>query len=626
MKTTTKIATEIGRMFKQIRTDQGMTLAEAAGAEGSVSALSRFERGETDISVAQGQLIARHLGLSDGDLRRLLSDLPGTFPWAAELAIRCQDTVALAHYRDDYLAAHREDADNFLQRIVRLMFKYAMLGPAAGGQLSVDEEQELATFLRYPMLSDLHGCVLLACLPFASAEVLNRIFDWWVVANPQITIFHSLEKQKVLYILAWCALARGDDELLAKVTPGIQEIIAKFSSDMVVFEGAELAVMMQEQLRQPSVQGQGDIESRMAIIDRYTGNAQSNWLRAMMAQAKGSVSVWHNHVIKEPAYNADLADTMLLAGGSQQRRVADGRVVSAVRQCMQLTMAQAAVNWTAATQLRYEQGKLNLRFCNHLELLNRLVIFDNRNSIDMSTYDDSPNVAAQDEIQKYFVKREDNPQPIMDESSFIQQTVMDVYRNGNGWPQWYLDTVAAMVPIWCSAYHGEMDWRLPAACVRALQVFKKARRMTASELNLIAQLTIAAGDDALQIWQALRRARGQLTEYMMTDSTFQTAFSLVYHRRTQLIEQMRAELGLEPWYYADPVNGEIRRELELFLAFGGQSPDFEVQSAQLKKELRFLNWGFYLKVYEYNEKRAIVGSPSITGKKNTVMGPNFGEQ
>ncbi|WP_164507531.1 helix-turn-helix domain-containing protein [Lacticaseibacillus songhuajiangensis] len=625
MKTTTTFSKEIGRLFKQVRTDQGMTLAEAAGTEGSSSALSRFERGETDISVAQAQLVARHLGLSEGDLQRMLSRLPGAFPSETELAIRCRDEVALVSYRDHYLAEHVADADNFLQQIVRLMFKYALLRPSAGAHLSASEEQQLATFLRYPMLSDLHGCVLLTCLPFASTELLNLIFDWWVEANPEIAVAHSLEKQKVLYILAWCGLVRGDTELMAKVAPGIQEILAKFSADLVVVEGAQLFLLQQKQLQQPNAQIEADMKRRMQIVEKYTGNQQCNWLRELMATLNTDAAVWHNSTIMQPEYDADLAARVRAAGSTTQRRSATGAVVGAVRQCFQLTMTQAAVNWTAPTQLRYEQGKLNLRFCNHLELLNRLVVFDNRNSMDMSNYDDSPDVALQNTIQNYFFKVEDDPASVPDEATFIRQTVADVYTKGHDWPKWYLDAVASLVPVLCTVYHGTMDWELPEACQRALQHFKQARRLTASELMLITQMTIAAGDDAFLIWQTMRRERAQLTEYMLIDSTYQTAVSLAYHRRTDLLRQMHEELAMEASSYADPVNGEIRRQVELFVARGTQLPDFEAKSTQFKEELAFLGWQFYLNVYKYNEKRVIAGAPELAANEDKTEGPVFFE-
>lgn len=623
MKTTTSFSKDIGQMFKQVRTDQGMTLVEAAGTEGSVSALSRFERGETDISVAQAQLVARHMGLSEGDLQRMLSHLPGAFPSEAELAIRCQDDVAIAYYRDHYLAEHTEDTNNFLQKIVRLMFKYALLRPSTGVHLSVDEEQQLATFLRYPMLSDLHGCVLLACLPFASAELLNLVFDWWVEANPELAVSRSLEKQKVVYILGWCSLMRGDAGLMSRVLPSAREILERFSADLVVIEGIQLFLLEQKQLQQSSAQVEKDIQRRMHLIEDFTGNEQCNWLRELITTLNADVSVWHNDALVLPEYDANTAQQVRTAGSTGQRRITTGDVIGTVRRCFQLTMAEAAVNWTVPTQLRYEQGKLNLRFCNHLELLNRLVVFDNRNSIDMSNYDDSPDVALQNTIQSYFFKVEEDPKSVADEPTFIRQTVADVYTKGHDWPKWYLDAVASLVPVLCKVYHGAMDWQLPEECQIALQHFKKAHRLTASELTMITQMTIAAGDDAFLIWQTMRRERAQLTEYMLVDSMYQTAVSLAYHNRTDLIKQMRAELATEQNSYADPVNGELRREVDLFLARGIQLPDIEAQSAQFKEDLAFLGWRFYLNVYEYHEKHVINSATELHGNDDKTEGPIF---
>jgi transcriptional regulator with XRE-family HTH domain len=63
----------LGEFFRQMRVGQHVTLKQAAGSWSS-SALSRFERGETDISVDRALDVMHNLGMGAGRYHVLATD------------------------------------------------------------------------------------------------------------------------------------------------------------------------------------------------------------------------------------------------------------------------------------------------------------------------------------------------------------------------------------------------------------------------------------------------------------------------------------------------------------------------------------------------------------------------
>lgn len=316
MKITTTFSKDIGQMFKQVRIDQGMTLAEAAGTEGSASALSRFERGETDISVAQAQLVARHMGLGQSDLRRMLGTRPTAFPGGLELAIKCQNRDLIQKYRDRYLAVHTVDADNSLQKVIRIMFKYALLETAIGVQLSVDEEQQLAVFLRYPILSDVHNCVLLACLPFASAELLMKLPQWWQLRKVLSFGEMPAARWQLLMVLSWCALARNNQQLLNIVMPLVQSVLSTPTRQIPIYSSLSFCQRENELRQNPNGTGLDELMRDMARIENYCGNSQCSWMRQRLKEAQKPLPIVHNGLLQEPEFHEEWAQCKHQVGGT----------------------------------------------------------------------------------------------------------------------------------------------------------------------------------------------------------------------------------------------------------------------------------------------------------------------
>jgi transcriptional regulator with XRE-family HTH domain len=594
MKTTTAFSKEIGRMFKRVRTNQGMTLAEAAGMSGSVSALSRFERGETDISVTQAQQIMKHLGLSHGDLQRILGELPAVFPSDLELAIKCQDKVVIEYYRNRYLAAHVQDANNSIQQIVQMMFKYALMQPKTGNRLSGSEEQQLAVFLRFPVFSDLHGCVQFACLPFASTELLNKVLSWWITAEPLENIRRSVEKRKLVSILSWCAFARGDEPLVARLAPWREQILSGTLADQPTYSSLQVF----KNIDRPC-----EFARTVRIIEEFTGNAQCNWMRQRLNDAKAKLTILHNSLITEPEYHSEWGQSLSGINSLQVRSGVSGAVVGAVRQAFQLSLADLAVNWTPATQLRFEQGKLNLRFCNYLELMTRLVVFDNRVTIIVSGSDITPVFSALSSVARYY-QQYPVPKTALPVSrgdrDVIQHAIAQLRQEGTGWPRWYVDAGIAAIPLMSETYRGLAPREMTESFWPALNALKSAHQLTATELSglalIIPNVTVA---DGFQIWRAIFDVRLLIPEFVFAHASYLMAIKLACFQQNDLADQMLKMLGKADVSFYDPAVGQTARVTELFLMQGLKLPAYQNQSEQMQSDLKFMGWEQNVQLYGY---------------------------
>lgn len=119
---------KLGDFFRRSRIGRGITLAEASG-EWSATTLSRFERGEVDISTDKAISLMLRIGMNELDLLELTESNYANFPLNLQDDIQLNNKPKIERRYRDYLAAHTER--NTVTDLARVMFEAALHWPEA---------------------------------------------------------------------------------------------------------------------------------------------------------------------------------------------------------------------------------------------------------------------------------------------------------------------------------------------------------------------------------------------------------------------------------------------------------------------------------------------------------------
>lgn len=116
----------LGKFIKEFRESKNMTLAEAAGTTMSVSMLSKFEHGQSDISTSHFLGVLRNIKLSLTDLANYLEDIDclPPFRWQRQFQhmIKSDDDLALIGFYQGYHDS-REFGERYFALIANLYVK-----------------------------------------------------------------------------------------------------------------------------------------------------------------------------------------------------------------------------------------------------------------------------------------------------------------------------------------------------------------------------------------------------------------------------------------------------------------------------------------------------------------------
>lgn len=352
----------LGEFFRHMRVGQHVTLKQAAGSWSS-SALSRFERGETDISVDRALDVMHNLGMGREDITFWLQTQPEAWPHDLWMAIMCGDSQRIIAMRDRYLGAHVPDAQNNVQQVARIIFKYALADNDA--RLTPEEEQRVADFTRYCDWSDMRRCLIYAIMPHASHELLQLVLK----RNEDIIELakYNMSAITIITTCLWSALMHNDTVIVDQLAALLEKHAADNSDDfpeiLVHLRELQLALdwWRMQRAAAPALQ------TFFAQVDRMYGQPYSNWMRACVAGWQVANEPWHNPELvdtpREPGLESMNLGHMFAAGEITKRRRQRG-----------LTLEEAAVFWTRSAQLKYEQGVSTMGFSRMLALFNRLAI------------------------------------------------------------------------------------------------------------------------------------------------------------------------------------------------------------------------------------------------------------
>lgn len=375
----------IGEYFRQFRKDRGLSLTQAvATADCSAAALSRFERDQSDLSLAAIEQIMQNLRLTTSDFYTLLTQQPAALGEPAYVAYIRQDQAALAALATGFWQTFPHDTQRLPLVYADVLLKTSQMPHTAHYHLLPNQEKALAHFLKpSPLWNITQTLTIAAALRFASHELLALITDRFiqnVQAIDETTVNESILREADLALLLFHLLCRREAALSQPLLeamqtyhtlrrqhlqPGTSRDVHSINSAPYVHFGQAMA----DWLAKPSVQAEERVRAESAKLRTLGAVALADYFDRVWPQVKQGRQSWHN-----PALTAALnRDPLALP----DRPMFSGPVVKQIRQFYGLTLADLSVNWRPATQSRFEAGQTQLGFRDALNLVHLLMLNDN---------------------------------------------------------------------------------------------------------------------------------------------------------------------------------------------------------------------------------------------------------
>lgn len=191
----------------------------------------------------------------------------------------CGDSQRIIAMRDRYLGAHVPDAQNNVQQVARIIFKYALANSDA--RLTPEEEQRVADFTRYGDWSDMRRCLIYAIMPHASHELLQLTLkrNQAIIELPK----YSMSAITILAACLWPALMHNDTVIVDQLATLLERHAAdnsdNFPEVLVHLRELQLALNWWRTQRVESPA----LPTFFAQVDRIYGQPYSNWMRASVA-------------------------------------------------------------------------------------------------------------------------------------------------------------------------------------------------------------------------------------------------------------------------------------------------------------------------------------------------------
>ncbi|KRM87451.1 helix-turn-helix domain-containing protein [Lacticaseibacillus thailandensis] len=137
----------LGKFFHEYRVGRGLTLNEVSG-EWSAATLSRFERGELDISTDKVLGLMARLGIDELDFISYYITDWSNLPLDLQELIQLNDVPKLRKREQEYFANQPQTTN--VTELVAILFRAGKFWPRARCRLTDEEEQRLADYLNNP--------------------------------------------------------------------------------------------------------------------------------------------------------------------------------------------------------------------------------------------------------------------------------------------------------------------------------------------------------------------------------------------------------------------------------------------------------------------------------------------
>lgn len=368
----------IGEFVRQVRKDRKLSLDDAVADAGcSTASLSRFERDQSDLSLTSMRQILANLQLTYYDLEHFQEQRQDNLERLAYFLFIAQDLPRLSNWTSNYREAHRQHADHPSIQFGQFVLTSSLRQASDETPLTPAAEQLLSDFLQ-PFAGwrlSVHTLAIAAGLTNASHELLATITTRLIAYADQFdadTIASAVVGAADLAHLAIHLLAHREMQLLEQLYPALcrYQALRQAHKDMGAIEGeavhaAPLVRFVKAaytNLFTPA-QASAEIAHLCAQLDALECTDLSDYLKRSWALIQGGRQTWHNHHLQ--------AETRQLTTTTWRF---DGPTIAQIRQLYHLQLADVAIDWTTATQSRFETGKTQLGFHAILTLSNTLLL------------------------------------------------------------------------------------------------------------------------------------------------------------------------------------------------------------------------------------------------------------
>lgn len=376
----------IGEYFRQFRKDRGLSLTQAvATADCSAAALSRFERDQSDLSLAAIKQIMQNMRLTTNDFYTLLTQQPAALGEPAYVAFIRQDQAALAALATGFWQTFPHDTQRLPLVYADVLLKTSQMPHTAHYHLLPNQEKALAHFLKpSPLWNITQTLTIAAALRFASHELLALIsarFIQNVKAIDETTVNESTLREADLALLLFHLLCRRENALSQPLLEAMQgyhtlrrqHLQPGTSRDVHSINSApyvHFAQAMADWLAQPSAQAEELVHAESAKLRTLGAAALADYFDRVWPQVKQGRKPWHNQTLQSTALDRD-------ALALPDRPMFSGPTAKQIRQFYGLTLDDLSVNWRPATQSRFEAGQTQLGFRDALNLVHLLMLDGN---------------------------------------------------------------------------------------------------------------------------------------------------------------------------------------------------------------------------------------------------------
>lgn len=357
MKHTSDNLLDLGRFFHERRVGRGLTLQEVSG-EWSAATLSRFERGELDISTQKMLELMTMIGIDELDLLEFYEANPVNFPLQLQDLTQLNDVGELERRKAGFFAAHPKR--NSMTELARILFEAAQHWPDPEFRFSDEDEQILADRLAVPERFSLLELELYkAIVGPASHELLVLLWqraqslqkDWW-------------QFREVIELMLWLgALMDRDMDLVNGLEDELKNWFMPQQGRTRLVEfmpNWQFGRSTAHWLRHPSASNKNKTQQIINELRRMDVEVDARWFELMLAHTSEG-RVHHNLKLKDHPKQLTVAHTA-------------GEVVKFQREYLGVSRADLVMDASVTSLRRFENGQTQLSASSMLQLCGELAL------------------------------------------------------------------------------------------------------------------------------------------------------------------------------------------------------------------------------------------------------------
>lgn len=347
-----------GNFFYEHRVARGLTLKEAAGTW-SPSTLSRFERGEIDISSERAFDLIQRLGLVIGDFTGLYDLDAANFPLRLDGLVVADDAASIDKLARGFFAANPRQ--NAMTELARVLFDMGKNWADPAYRLTPTDEQIVADRVAQPERMGPYEMQLLKpAVAAASHEFLTLQLN-----RTKRLVGNRHQYQGIYAMLYWLgALMNRDHDFIRIAQPIVDEAFASNRENEMYIEfvpNYRFGLLMRDYLAAPTDDNTQRITRFITDVRAMGGASDGDWYEQMFRHLQAG-AVHHNPAL------ADHASPFVETDSTAEK-------FRAMRQYMGLSIEDFSDVVSASTLRRFEAGQTELSFLKLMILAGRIGIF-----------------------------------------------------------------------------------------------------------------------------------------------------------------------------------------------------------------------------------------------------------